>query len=303
MTLDQLQVLQNIIQSGSFRAASQNLHRAQSAVSYAVRTLEDELGFPLFDRTQYRPSLTAQGRAFLQKVEELLAQLSELEQTARFLKLGYEPEVRISVSGLWPMHRLAEVLSEFKKKFPQTEIKIFHDVLSADQMLLKGRVDLAFAEIFQNALLESRQVFTVKMIPLCSPDSGLAGLKGKAGLADLKKYTQIILRSTSDNDHRSAQIFNPSNTISVGDFLSKKELMLAGLGWGFMPEHLVKEEIRQKKLVHTHSEVMEVPMSIAHNPNHAHGPCAQYLWDAFMKKCSEHGASTPKKRGSRREDR
>ena len=219
MTLNQLQVLASIIRTGSFRAASQELHRAQSAVSYAIRSLEQELGFPLFDRSQYRPQLTPQGKSFAGKTDEFISHYEELRSSARLLELGHEPIIRLSVSSLWPMPVLAKALQEFKKKFPYADIKIFHDVLSADQMLLKGNVDLVFAEIFNDSqLLISQELFDVKMIPLCNPKSALGKLKGKAKIEDLRKNSQIILRSTSDSNQRSAHIFNPSNTISVGDF-------------------------------------------------------------------------------------
>jgi DNA-binding transcriptional LysR family regulator len=285
MTLDQLQVFQTIVKTGSFRAASQKLHRAQSAVSYAIKTLEDELGFPLFDRTSYRPKLTVQGQSFVKKTDEFIAHFDELKSSSKFLQLGHEPVIRLSVSGLWPIKPLAKALAEFKKKFPHTEIKIYTHILSGDQLLLNNKVDLVFGELFNDMqLLIYEELFQVQMFPLCSPRSALAALKGKASLEDLRQNTQVILRSTVEDNPRTAKVFNPANTISVADFQTKKELLLAGLGWGFMPEHIVKEEIKQKTLIPTHSERMRAPMSIGYNPNHAMGPCGQFLWDYFTAK-------------------
>ena len=65
VTLDQLLVLSKIAETGSFRAAAGVLHRAQSAVSYAIKNLEDELGVELLCRDQYRPTLTPAGEAVL----------------------------------------------------------------------------------------------------------------------------------------------------------------------------------------------------------------------------------------------
>ncbi len=57
MTLDQIRVLSTIVQTGSFRGASERLHRTQPTLSVAIRNLEREFGFELFDRANYRPVL------------------------------------------------------------------------------------------------------------------------------------------------------------------------------------------------------------------------------------------------------
>ena len=72
MTLDQLEVFQAIVFTGSFRGASERLNRAQSAVSYAIQNLEEDLGCELFDRNAYRAQLTPQGETIYQKAQSLL---------------------------------------------------------------------------------------------------------------------------------------------------------------------------------------------------------------------------------------
>ena len=50
MTLDQIRVLSTIVQTGSFRGAAELLHRTQPTLSIAIRNLEREFGFELFDQ-------------------------------------------------------------------------------------------------------------------------------------------------------------------------------------------------------------------------------------------------------------
>ncbi|UOF01020.1 LysR family transcriptional regulator [Bdellovibrio reynosensis] len=282
MTLDQLQVLQTIVKLGSFRAASQELHRAQSAVSYAIRTLESELDFKLFTRDQYRPQLTPQGRAFLKKADDLIFQLTELQETAEFLKRGHEPIIRLAVSALWPLPSLISALKEFKTKFPHTEIKIIHDVLSNDEQLLEDHADIALGHIFnEQSLLVAEELFTVNMVAVCSADHPLAKFKGKATPQELAKHPQIIMSSTVKSSKRSAAIINPDNVISVQDYLTKKEFLIAGLGWGRMPEHLVKEEIKKKSLVTVINKPHVTTVHIARHSQKELGPCGKFLWNYF----------------------
>ncbi len=285
MTIDQIQVLQTIVKTGSFRGAAQNLHRAQSAISYAVKTLEEELKFELFDRKHYRPQLTPQGEIFNRQAADFLTHFEELQCAAKRLQLGHEPTITLSVSVLWPMSVLAKMLHDLKAQFPTTEIKILQDILSADELMTSHQVDVVFSELFTtNAPLQIKRLFDVTMIPLCSPHSSLGQLKGKAKEKNLRETPQIILRSTSPQSQRSVSILNPSNTVSVSDFLSKKELLLNGLGWGFMPEHLVSEELAKKKLVPTHEERLKIPMVIAKNLRRGSGPCSDFIWKYFAKK-------------------
>ncbi len=63
-SVDQLLVLLSVAEAGSFTAAAKRLGRATSAVSYAIDTLEAQLGLSLFDRgTTRKPKLTQQGEA------------------------------------------------------------------------------------------------------------------------------------------------------------------------------------------------------------------------------------------------
>lgn len=67
MTLEQLIVLKAVVQSGSFKAAAEVLHKTQPALSVSIKKLEEELGFELFRRDLYRPILTVQGEYYYQK--------------------------------------------------------------------------------------------------------------------------------------------------------------------------------------------------------------------------------------------
>ena len=54
LSLDQMQVLLTVVDTGSFAAAGRKLGRATSAISYAIDTLESQLGLELFDRDSRR---------------------------------------------------------------------------------------------------------------------------------------------------------------------------------------------------------------------------------------------------------
>src|SRR5271168_2992520 len=92
-TLDQLRVFAMVVETGSFSAAARRLHRAQSAVSYAIGNLEGMLGLDLFDRGYRKPSLTEAGRAVLADARRVGRLVDDLRARASGLNAGLEAEI------------------------------------------------------------------------------------------------------------------------------------------------------------------------------------------------------------------
>ena len=88
MTLDQIRVLSKIVQTGSFRGAAELLYRTQPTLSVAIRNLEREFGFELFDRANYRPVLTTEGAKVLSQARKILGQVEELESLVQTIREG-----------------------------------------------------------------------------------------------------------------------------------------------------------------------------------------------------------------------
>jgi len=282
MEIHQIESFLAVVETGSFRAASEKLHKAQSAVSLAIKKLEDEFGFELFDRAAYRPSLTARGRSLLPQLSTLHQQLSQVENHAHFLQKGYEPRIRLAISALLPEDTLVSALQNFTLQFPFTELILYQEVLSADEMLLEDKADLAIGEIFdEKELLEKRPINSVQMISVCSPRHPLAQLKGKATKADLLKHRQVLVKSTVESSERLAGVEPGQPQIGVYSFSLKKQLLMCGVGWGGLPLHMVQDELKRKKLVMTHASRQRVPMRLAWSKKKTLGPCAQFLVSAL----------------------
>lgn len=278
MTLDQLQVLISIVQNGSFRAASQKLNRAQSAVSYAIKELEKELEFSLFNRESYRPVLTDRGQAFYLKSQSLMDEFKQLQEFGSQMKTCSEPLLRITVTLLFPISKLTKTLSRLAEKFPTTEVKLNSDVLEGDQLLLNSDVDLAITDVRGPAAkIEAHRLGSLRMFSVISGKHALAQAKNKISKKDLEKYPQIVIKSTGYASKRSSGVFNELNRWTVSDFLSKKDLILNGLGWGFMPEFFVEHELEQGKLVLTSKEPFLVDIYLCSRRESPLGPAAQFL--------------------------
>lgn len=72
MEIRQLEYFLAVKNAGSFTRAAEHLYVSHPAVTSAIRSLESELGITLFDRSQGKASLTAEGRIFSAHVEEIM---------------------------------------------------------------------------------------------------------------------------------------------------------------------------------------------------------------------------------------
>ena len=84
MKNEQLRAFIAVVEQGSFRAAASTLFKTQPTVSASIKALEEQFGFTLFSREQYRPALTAKGKTFYRQAKLLIKQAAELEM------LGHE---------------------------------------------------------------------------------------------------------------------------------------------------------------------------------------------------------------------
>ena len=84
LTLESLQLVDAIARRGSFAGAASELGRVPSAVTYAVRRLEEDLDVLLFDRGGYRARLTPAGEELLREGRHLLAAADDPEPLPAF---------------------------------------------------------------------------------------------------------------------------------------------------------------------------------------------------------------------------
>lgn len=101
--IDAFNVLKVVVEEGSFAKAAERLHKAQSAVSYQIKKLEQYLGVNLLDRNQYRAELTHEGRVILAEGQRLLAHLGNIEHLASRFSEGWEPRLELVIDGALPM--------------------------------------------------------------------------------------------------------------------------------------------------------------------------------------------------------
>ena len=154
-----------------FRKAAERLNKSQSAVSHAIRQLEDELELKLFSRDGYRPKLTAQGEVFFRETSRALAQMQALGEIAARLRAREEAELRIAVTATLPLERLLPVLEEIGRRFAATHLRLSTEMMGgAIARLMEGNADLAVATLDGVPMdaVETRRMADVTIRPVAS---------------------------------------------------------------------------------------------------------------------------------------
>ncbi len=97
VTNEQLRALIAVAEQGSFRKAAKTIYKTQAAISASIKSLENEFDIVLFDRNQYRPTLTDVGQAFYRRAKLTMEHFVQLQTMGRELANNVEPTFGIVI--------------------------------------------------------------------------------------------------------------------------------------------------------------------------------------------------------------
>lgn len=253
ITLDQLTALESIDRLGSFAAAAREMARATSAVSYQIRSLEDALGFNLFDRTGHRAQLTPKGRRILDEARRVLRQAQRLEEVGREIDAGYEPLLQVVLDGLLPLSPIMESLRTLGAEGLPTRVRLMVEYLGGvPERFEDMRADVMLVLDHEaNDALQAVALAPVETHLLVHRDHPLVEDGGAVDRGDLSEHVELVVtdssRRSESTPHRlflgSPQVFE------LSDFHSKTEALLGGVGYGWLPTHLAAPHMASGELV------------------------------------------------------
>lgn len=250
MTLDleALRALEAVVKEGGFAKAALVLNKAQSAVSYQVRKLEQSLGVTLLDRGAYRAALTPAGETLLAEGQRILSRARHLEDLAHQFASGWEPRLSLVIDGILPLEPIMTALKRIADDQVPTRIQVKVEFLRGVQYRFdKEEADLMLVKDFQpNPGLCPTPLPEVECV-LCAA-SGHPLSTGKVELKDLRKHVELSVQDSSDRgDDR--HMFGGERVFYLSGFVLKKQALRMGLGFGWMPLYLVEGELASGDLV------------------------------------------------------
>lgn len=167
--LDAMQLFVRVAELGSFSAVAQQTDMARSAVTRQVAALERHLGVKLMARSTRRLSLTAAGAAYLEKCRVILNLVETAESDVAEERQTPRGAVRISVPLNYGRKRLAPLLLDFARQYPEVDLDM--DFSDRRTKLIEEGIDLA---VRITSRLEpgdiTRRIATERLIVVAAPE-------------------------------------------------------------------------------------------------------------------------------------
>ena len=250
-SVDQLLVLLTVVEAGSFTAAGKRLRRGTSAISYAIDTLEEQLGISLFDRgTTRRPKLTQQGEAIVSEARAVAQSVETLRARVRGFLDQLEPEVSLVVDCMYPSERLVAVLGDFHAKFPTVPVRLLVETLGGVERVIRSGsacIGVGNASHMDMTGLRHVDIAGVRVIPVAASSHPLASA-AEGAQKRARDYVQLVLSAQPEGESWEFAVVS-LNIWCVCDLAAKHSLILGGIGWGEMPEPMVRADLESGKLM------------------------------------------------------
>jgi DNA-binding transcriptional LysR family regulator len=297
VTIHQLLCFDAVVSEGSFQAAAEKLCRSQPTISASVKNLETQLRLNLLDRSGYRVALSEAGRSFHERTRVFLQELQVLRNHAAQLAMGEEGELRVVIGDLCPLPEILGLLRRFFDRCPGTQLHLHFEAISGPwERLLDDEADLILHHVDKaDPRLEFVDLFTVKLVPVVAPNFLRFPISRSITPEQMRDYVQCVIRDTARRSPaRDYYLVEGARSWTVSDELMKRELILQGMGWGHMPQYLIAQDLRRRRLIPItgrHFKGGQAELVAARRRNVPHGPVANRLWQFIGEQAAKFDAA------------
>ena len=241
LSVRQLIAVSTVAKYSSFIAAASEMRISQPGLSRIIRTVEDELGIMLFDRTTRQVGLTSAGAEFVPLAERVLHDLDLGTEALRELSEQTRGHVAIACPMSLATLVLSKILTNYKKVHPNITIQVLEGIQSSTiDDVRSGRADFGIAyQTGNNDEFSTDTLCDAEYHVVFRKDHRFAG-RPTVSLRELEGEPLISLPPTSNLrrlfDGAAAQEgFRLNHTITVNTFSTISEFVRNGVGVTIVP--------------------------------------------------------------------
>jgi LysR family transcriptional regulator, low CO2-responsive transcriptional regulator len=239
----QLHLLCLVESERSLSAAGRKLNLTQSAVSHALKKLEEDAGAKLVERNERGAELTQAGQALLRRAESIFEQMRLARDELHRLRHWGSQRLRFGASSTVCQYLLPTALSTFSKEHPKCRIEVTAGDTSARLLALsEGRLDLAIITHAEQdfAGVDLRELF-VEQLCLVLP----AHVKPKSPLLPYIGYQHgsSLSRDALQWFDRSEHP-RPIAAMELESVEAIRSMVKLGLGYAVLPSWVVREDVK-----------------------------------------------------------
>ncbi|MBH0239538.1 LysR family transcriptional regulator [Methylobrevis albus] len=251
-TLTRMRTFVEVVDAGGFSAAARKIGRSKALISKYVKELEDELGTRLMNRTTRRFSLTELGQAYYRDAGEILQRVDDLQDMVRDRHGEPTGLLRIAAPRTFGDSILGQAVMEFLALHPAIRIDLNLDDRFVD--LVDEGFDCAVRVTeLQDSSLIARRLADYRFVIVGRPDM-MAATGWPTRPSDLSELPCVIdsnlrnrfnWRFMVDGERQTVQV---SGRIEVNSPEAVRMAVLAGLGYGAVPQVMVRGDIAAGRL-------------------------------------------------------
>ena len=194
MTTKQIDYCIELARTLNFSRAAENLFVSQPTFSYQIRLLEEEIGFPLFERSGKGAALTPAGAQFVSFLSGMREDLKRAVEQGQNFSGKYQDSISVSLMVAQALYFLPEAIRLFAQSHPQVQITLLFQYENGVDSFLRNEADLLFAlkeQTRQMAGVRVHALFESRVYLIARRDDTLAA-KNRITEADLYGRTLMV---------------------------------------------------------------------------------------------------------------
>lgn len=233
-----------VVDTGNFTRAAEQMDYSQSAISQAIKTLENEVGHTLIERRKDGIVLSRDGEAFYPYIQKICAAEVALRKKTLEMQGMENSTIRIGAFTSITRNFLPRMMKEFKEKYPNVSFEVQQgDYTMIEQRIHSGLVDLGFIVTETGTDLENRTICEDELMAVLPCDHPLADQE-KVTLEQLAQESFIMLdegaySSTMGSFARKG--LSPRVEYRVQDDYSILLMVQRGMGVSMIYEMLLRD--------------------------------------------------------------
>ncbi|QEA38741.1 LysR family transcriptional regulator [Pistricoccus aurantiacus] len=291
ISLEQWAVLQAVVDEGSFARAAESLNKSQSAVSYTLKSMQEQLPVEMLIIRGRKAELTEAGETLLRRARVLIEEALSLERLAANLAQDWEPEVRLAIEIIFPPELLGEALAAFIPESRSSRVQLIESVLSGThEALVNGKADLIVTNRPPPGLL-GQPLLSIEFVAVAHPQHPLHHMGRELTEQDLRTHRQFVVRDTGIKRSQDAGWLGAEERWTVSQLKTSIQFVTRGLGFAWLPLEHIRQELETEMLkplplAEGGSRHEELYLVFANRDST--GPATQALAEALQRVCRDY---------------
>ncbi|MBK9039909.1 MAG: LysR family transcriptional regulator [Bdellovibrionales bacterium] len=273
MNLQQLTTFCAVLSEGSMTAAADKLFLTQPAVSQQIRNLEEELGVELLVRGVRQVKSTIQGQMLYDYAKRILFLTQQAEVSIRTMSQEISGDLRIGTLNSIGLYMISPIIGMFLKHNSRLKIKLVYG--TGDKIISEMRsknINIAILPDLKKEYgiefehFEKRFLFKDEMWLVGSgrdtslPSNVDLGHLGSRPLVSFAEKYPSFRMSIEKKFHEVG--VDPEVVFESDNVGTLKRVIESGLGWGFLPAHSIRKQVKTNRLTQIETEDFKYSVNV-----------------------------------------